>query len=213
MRLWKHENRGRARSDSGQEADHGSMHGMHQGRFDAERRGRMADAEKPDRGFAPFGMDGNDRTARRGCGGGGTERFGRPRHGGRLKGPHGRMDGGFVQAGAGCGPMDRGGGFDDGTAFSPVRGSGRGMGGGRRGMGRTGRGVPMDGMSAGGQTAHGAGAEPANHAETRAATARLSYPAAGPGTCPLCRNHCSLSNPGCSKGEAYGRSLNAEALR
>jgi hypothetical protein len=26
-------------------------------------------------------------------------------------------------------------------------------------------------------------------------------------TCPLCKNHCSLSEPGCPKGEAFAQSL------
>ncbi|WP_419786774.1 hypothetical protein [Pseudodesulfovibrio sp.] len=29
-------------------------------------------------------------------------------------------------------------------------------------------------------------------------------------TCPLCKNHCPLSNPSCPKGEAYARSNYSE---
>ena len=34
--------------------------------------------------------------------------------------------------------------------------------------------------------------------------------AVGALTCPLCKNHCPIDDPGCKKGEAYFKAMNPE---
>jgi hypothetical protein len=37
-----------------------------------------------------------------------------------------------------------------------------------------------------------------------------ALPDGGQATCPLCRNHCPVSAPGCAKGKAYAASLGTD---
>ncbi len=72
--------------------------------------------------------------------------------------------------------------------------------GGRRGHGRE----PMECRhrdGGWGRSGQGGGAPLNQGSQTSAA------PLAAVGaTCPLCKNHCPLSEPGCSKGQAYAQS-------
>lgn len=77
---------------------------------------------------------------------------------------------------------------------------------GKQGMGRGGQGQPETGcrQRGGGRGRRGERSfQMFRREETPAGSTTLSAGA----TCPLCKNHCLLSEPGCPKGEALAESL------
>jgi len=221
MRFWKHENMGRKGRGSGPGFGQGGMHGG----FRGDDRNAMSCTGRPGRGFRQpdmvrdaepggFGFGRGDGTGRTG-----GAQTGLPRRGGRFRRFMGRLFGGVGHPGSGRNASGAGRRFRDGSDLGPGSGFGRGMrsGQGMRngsgGMGRGGNWSPTDRTPLARPDDSGLQNESGRHGEAWATAPRRAAPATALGTCPLCDNHCPLSNPGCPKGEAYGRSLNAEARR